>query len=565
MRATKIDELIKTNELVRKAYDLSKRLHEGQKRKTGEPYFNHVVAAAKNTLEWGLDETTVAAALLHDTTEDTPATLEDIKSKFGEEITFLVDGVSKIGHVRYRGVESRVENMRKFILALSQDIRVVLIKLADRLHNMQTLRAVAPEKQKRIALETMEIYAPLAYRLGMHRLSGELEDLAFPYIYPQEYKWLMSQVKEKYNERERYARRLQPILENELKNNNIELIKIDTRAKRYTSLYKKLLKYDMNFDQVYDLMATRLIVPTVADCYAALGIIHKAYPPLPKLFKDYIALPKPNGYRSLHTTVFGPENKITEVQIRTPEMHDQAEFGIAAHWAYQENKGTKGYAKRQVALADAQELSWVRQLQDWQKEFTNPEEFIQSLKIDFFKDRILVLTPSGEVIDLPAGSTPIDFAYAIHSQIGNSATGAKISGKIFPLNGELKSGDIVEIITQKNKLPSESWLEFVKSGTARNHIKAGLRQKSSSLSSNLHTKTEIKLATLEKSGLINKISAIISRSHLHIVGINTPSEPSAKLQLIKISLPVISKDKADKLVSKLKTLKEIKDASYKFI
>ena len=325
------DELLKSNDLIKRAHDFAREAHIGQKRKNGEPYFNHLVATAKNILEWKLDPPAIAAALLHDTTEDTAVTLDELRQNFDEEIAFMVDGVSKIGHIKYRGVESRVENMRKFILALSQDIRVVLIKLADRLHNMRTLEALPPQKQKRIALETMEIYAPLAYRLGMHRLSGELEDLAFPFIYPQEHRWLMDRVKEKYEEREKFAERLKPVLLKELAKHNINVIKIDSRAKRYTSLYKKLLKYEMNFDQVYDLMATRLIVPTVSDCYAALGLIHKAYPPLPKLFKDYIALPKPNGYQSLHTTVFGPENRITEVQIRTPEMHEQAELGIAAH------------------------------------------------------------------------------------------------------------------------------------------------------------------------------------------------------------------------------------------
>ncbi len=563
---TNFDELVKTNELVKRAHDFARVAHRGQKRKNGEPYFNHLLATAKNILEWKLDPPAIAAALLHDTTEDTVVTLDEIRKNFGDEIAFMVDGVSKIGHIKYRGIESRVENMRKFILALSQDIRVVLIKLADRLHNMRTLEALPPQKQKRIALETMEIYAPLAYRLGMHRLSGELEDLAFPFIYPQEYRWLMEHVKEKYEEREKFAERLKPVLLDELAKHGITVMKIDSRAKRYTSLYKKLLKYEMNFDQVYDLMATRIIVPTVSDCYAALGLIHKAYPPLPKLFKDYIALPKPNGYQSLHTTVFGPENRITEVQIRTPEMHAQAEFGIAAHWAYQENKGGKNYVRRHASLASQKELAWVAQLREWQKDFTNPDEFMQSLKIDFFQDRILAITPSGEVIDLPAGATPIDFGYSIHSAIGDTATGARVNGKIFPLNGELKSGDVVEIITQKNKLPSESWLEFVKSGTAKNHIRAALRQKENSLSKSLPTKTELKIITAEVPGLINEISAVITRSHLHIGSINSPHlEAAGKLQLIKIQLPMIGKDKADKLVGKLKTLKEIKEVVYRFI
>ncbi len=460
----KIKELIKTSNLLKRAYDFAEAAHKGQKRKNGEPYFNHCVAAALNVAEWGSDETTIASALLHDVLEDTPKTIEDLKREFGDEIAFIVDGVTKIGRVKYRGIEARVENLRKFILALSEDIRVILVKLGDRLHNMRTLDALPPQKQNRIALETMEIYAPLAYRLGMHRLSGELEDLSFPYIYPQEYKWLLKNMKEKYHEREKYAEKLRPMLEGEFTKNGVPFVTINSRAKRYTSLYKKLLKYDMDFDQVYDLVATRIVVPTISDCYAALGIIHKTYTPLPKLFKDYIAIPKPNGYQSIHTTVFGPNNKITEVQIRTPEMQEQAEYGIAAHWAYQQHKDSKDYSKRRASIADSKELLWVKQLSTWQKGFTNPEDFLQSLKIDFFNDRILALTPTGEVIDLPAGATPVDFAYQIHSAIGNASTAAKVNGKIFPLHGELKSGDVVEIITQKNKSPSESWLDFVKTG-----------------------------------------------------------------------------------------------------
>ena len=385
----KIKELIKQSSLIKRAYEFSEAAHRGQKRKNGEPYINHSVAASESIAEWGLDEPTIAAALLHDVAEDTLRTLEDIRKEFGEEIAFLVDGVTKIGRVRYRGIEARVENLRKFILALGQDVRVILVKLADRLHNMRTLAALPPQKQKRIALETMEIYAPLAYRLGMHKLSGELEDLAFPYIYPQEYKWLMATVKEKYEKRAAYAENMRPILETELQKNSIQILKIDSRAKRYTSLYKKLLKYDMDFDQVHDLVATRIIVPTIADCYGTLGVIHKTYPPLPKHFKDYIALPKPNGYRSLHTTVFGPGEKIMEIQIRTPEMQEQAEYGIAAHWAYQQNRESKNYLERRASFADKKELSWIKQLTNWQKNFTNPEEFLQSLKIDFFRDRIL--------------------------------------------------------------------------------------------------------------------------------------------------------------------------------
>lgn len=558
-----LNELLKTSDLVRRAYDFAKQAHLGQKRKNGEPYFNHCLAAAESVASWGLDEATAAAALLHDTVEDTGKKLEEIKNQFGEEVAFLVDGVTKISRVKYRGIEAKIENLRKFILYLSQDIRVLLVKLADRFHNMKTLYAVSPAKQKRIALETMEIYAPLAHRLGMQRLSGELEDLAFPYIYPEEHKWLMASVKERYEEREKYARKLLPMIHKELEKNDIAIVKMDSRAKRHTSLYKKLLRYDMNLENIYDLVALRFIVKNLEDCYAALGIVHKMWPPVPGRFKDYIALPKPNGYRSLHTTIFGPEKKIIEIQIRTEQMHDEAEMGIAAHFAYQQAKGSKSYLDRRAAFASAKELAWINQLRNWQKEFANPEDFLQSLKIDFFQDRILALTPKGEVIDLPAGATPVDFAYQIHSEIGNNCAGAKVNGKIVSLEHQLNSGDMVEIMTQKGKKPSESWLAFVKTGNARNHIRGVLRKSTSSLSSRQFTKTEIRLAVEDRLGLLKDILEVISRSHINILSMNT--QQNAKFPYIKMYAPVLAKDKADKLMVKLKKIKEVKEVGYKLV
>ena len=545
--------------LVARAYEFSKSAHAGQKRKNGEPYFSHCLAAAEAVAEWGLDEATVAAALLHDVVEDTDHSLDEVKEKFGEEVAFLVDGVTKIGKVRYRGIEAKVENFRKFILYLSQDIRVILVKLADRLHNMKTLYAVHPQKQKRIALETMEIYAPLAYRLGMQKLCGELEDMAFPYLYPQEYRWLIENVKERFEEREKYSQRLRPLIEKEFRINKIGSVKIDSRAKRYTSLYKKLLRYDMNIESIYDLVALRILVPTIEDCYAALGVIHKMWPPVPHRFKDYIALPKSNGYRSLHTTVFGPENKITEIQIKTEQMHAEAENGIAAHFAYQQSKGTKSYLNRQAAVADKKELAWIKQLRSWQQDFTNPEEFVQSLKIDFFQDRILTLTPKGEVIDLPLGATPVDFAYQIHTEVGNHCAGAKVNGKIATLDFKLKSGDIVEIITQKSKNPSESWLGFVRTGGARNHIRAGLRRGRGSLVKKEFQATELQLTVKDREGLLAELTELIGRSHVRIHAVN------AKLPLIKISCELLAKDKAEKIVAKIKKLREVKKADFRLV
>ena len=558
-----LKDWLKSSDLVKRAYEFAKKSHQGQKRKNGEPYIHHSAAAAEYVAEWGLDETTIAAALLHDVVEDTGVPLEKLKEEFGEEVSFLVDGVTKIGQVRYRGVEEKVENLRKFILYISKDIRVILVKLADRLHNMKTLYAVHTQKQKRIALETMEIYAPLAYRLGMQKLSGELEDLAFPYIYPVEYKWLIATSKERYEQREKYADRLKPMIEKELAVNGFKMVKIDSRAKRYTSLYKKLLRYDMNIENIYDLVALRVVVNNVEDCYAALGTIHKVWPPMPGRFKDYIALPKPNGYRSLHTTVFGPEKKMMEIQIRTEQMHNESENGIAAHLAYQRAKGTKDYVERKVTFADKKELAWIDQLRSWQGEFTNPEEFLQALKIDFFKDRILALTPKGEVIDLPAGATPVDFAYQIHTDIGDHCVGAKVNGKIMPLDRELRSSDIVEILTQKNKWPSESWLGFVKTGAARNHIKAGLKQVARPLFAPVAKTMELKLVTEDRIGLLKDISIVLSRSHVNIISVNTRQQ--GRFPMMKFVCAAVSKDKIEKLVVKLKKIKEVKEAGYKLV
>lgn len=465
------------NAVIARAYAFAEKAHEGQKRKSGEPYFTHSYETARKLIEWRLDTPTIVAGLLHDVAEDTPHSLDDIKKEFGDEVAFLVDGVTKLGHLKYRGVVMQAENLRKMVLALSQDLRVVLIKLADRLHNMKTLTALPPQKQKRIAQETAEIYAPLAYRLGMQNLAGELDDLAFPYLYPHEYRWLVAHVQERYEERERYLNRVKPVLERALADNKIKILVIDFRAKRYSSLYKKLKRYDMNLEQIYDLVALRIIVETVEDCYAALGVVHHLWPPLPGRIKDYIALPKPNGYRSLHTTVFCVDNRPTEFQIRTMTMHEAAERGIAAHWRYEEHKNEKGYLERKASFAAKHEMAWVSQLRDWQKEFSGSKEFLNSLKIDFFRDRIFVITPKGEVVDLPAGATPVDFAYQIHSDIGDQCCGAKVNNKIVPLGYALQSGDVVEILVQKSKRPSESWLSFLKTESAKRHVRSALRAK----------------------------------------------------------------------------------------
>ena len=561
-----LDEVQKTRELaeddvnlLRRAFDFSQKVHSGQKRKSGEPYFNHAYQTALKLAEWQLDVPTIAAGLLHDAAENAGISPDELKKEFGEEIAFLVDGVSKLGRLKYRGIESQAENLRKMILALSQDLRVVLIKLADRLHNMKTLSSLPAQKQKRVALETSEIYAPLAYRLGMANLAGELEDLAFPYLCSKEYQWLLENVKEHYEERKNYLEKVKPIIEKSLKEQGIEPIKIDLRAKRYSSLYKKLLRYDMNLEQIYDLVALRIIVKTVEECYAALGIIHQFWPPLPGRIKDYIALPKLNGYRSLHTTVFCLENKPTEIQIRTLEMHEEVENGIAAHWAYEQKKGTKEYLEEKPIFADKKELLWVQQLKNWQKDFSESEEFLQSLKFNFFKDRIFTITPKGEVIDLPAGATPIDFAYAIHSDIGDRCIGAKVNNKIMPLDYQLQSGDLVEILTQKSKKPSESWLNFVKTSQARKKIKSGLRQSAGPYQKKLQT--EFKITVADRIGILKDITAVISRSHINIVKVNVPQ--TGHFPSLRIRCDLNDKKRIEKLILKLKKIKGVKEISYK--
>jgi len=566
---TIIQEILKTRSLrpeeinlLKNAFDFSQKAHSGQKRKSGEPYFNHVYQTALKLAEWRLDAPTIAAGLLHDVVEDVGVSIDEIKKRFGEEIAFIVNGVTKLGRLKYRNRnEAQAENLKKMILAISQDLRVVFVKLADRLHNMKTLSALPSQKQKRIALETFEIYAPLAYRLGMANLAGELEDLAFPYLYPQEYQWLTENIKESYEERQHYLERVRPIIEKKLKEHGIEPIKIDFRAKRYSSLYKKLLRYNMNLEQIYDLVALRIIVKTVEECYATLGIIHQLWPPLPGRIKDYIALPKPNGYRSLHTTVFCLDNKPTEIQIRTLEMHEEAENGIAAHWAYEEKKGTKDYLEEKPSFANEKELFWVQQLKNWQKDFVKPEEFLQSLKIDFFKDRIFAITPKGEVIDLPAGATPVDFAYAIHTDIGDSCVGAKVNNKIVSLDYQLQSGDLVEILTQKSKKPSESWLKFVKTSQARKKIKSSLRQSKGPYQKKLQT--EFKITVVDRIGILKDITSVISRSHINIVKVNVPE--TGHFPDLKIRCDINDREKIEKLILKLKKIEGVKEIGYKLV
>lgn len=462
-------------EVIERAFSIADRAHTGQRRRSGEPYIVHPLHVARFLSDMGLDAATVAACILHDTIEDTSITRSQIEKEFGSEVAFLVDGVTKLDTITYstrpglkKSADPHVESLKKMFFAMAEDLRVILIKLADRYHNMKTLKALPPEAQMRIALETLEIYAPIAGRLGMGHLKGELEDLAFPYAYPDDHRWLVSAMKSKYADHLKYIERTKPLVKRFLTDAGIAVTDIHSRVKHYYSLFRKLGKYEMDVSKIFDLVAMRIIVPDIRSCYETLGVLHKHYKPLPGRIKDFIALPKPNGYQSLHTTIFCEKGRIVEIQIRTSDMHEHAENGIAAHWSYSES------GKRTNSTAHAKTLEWVNKLKNVLKDIKS-KEGLADLKIDFFKDRIFVFTPLGDIKDLPEGATPIDFAYAIHSGIGESAGGAKVNDRIVPLDHELANGDVVEIIKNKNARPSRDWLAFVKTGEAKKHIRTWLR------------------------------------------------------------------------------------------
>lgn len=481
--AQTIDELVSRvqtyipdadTERIREAYAFAEEAHREQKRASGEPYIVHPLAAAMTLAEMRLPPIIIIASLLHDVPEDTHRTLDEIREKFGDEVATLVGGITKLGKIKYRGMERYIENLRKMFLAIAEDVRVVIIKFADRLHNLETLDAIPPKKQYRIALESLEIYAPIANRLGMGEMKGRLEDAAFRYVLPKEYAWTKNLEQSTIKRHDRYVEQTIEQTRADLNSLGLTVADVHGRTKHLYSLYKKLLKNDRNIARIYDIIAIRVIVPTVADCYAALGVIHGRWTPLKGRIKDYIAQPKPNGYRSLHTTVFCNDGEIVEFQIRTPEMHNDAEYGIVAHWSYDEQKVRESQG--------APAIDWVAQLADIQKEISDKKEYLQSLeeiKIDIFKNRIFVFTPKGDVIDLPDESTPVDFAYAIHTDIGNTCIAAKINDVLSTLDQPLRSGDVIEIMTDKNrKGPNPDWLNFAKTRHARanvrQHARAGI-------------------------------------------------------------------------------------------
>ena len=454
--------------MLKKAYDLAKEAHKDQKRKSGEPYIIHPLKVAIILAELELDMETIVAGILHDTIEDTPYTYDDIKNLFGEEVAVLVDGVTKLGKLSYTTKEEiQAENYRKMFLAMAKDIRVILIKLADRLHNMRTLNYMTEEKQREKAQETLDIYAPLAHRLGISKIRTEMEDLCFKYLNPDAYYDLKHKIEKKKSERERYVNQIVEEIKAKIDESGIKGT-VYGRSKHFFSIYKKMVNQNKTLDQIYDLFAVRIIVDTVRDCYACLGIVHDMYKPVPGRFKDYIAMPKPNMYQSLHNTLIGPTGEPFEVQIRTWEMHRTSEYGIAAHWKYKEGKAGDTSKDK-----EAEKMAWLRQILEWQRDLSDNKEFMAALKLDLniFNDSVYAFTPQGKVIPLPNGSTPIDFAYAIHSAVGNKMVGARVNNKIVTFDYKIQNGDIVEILTSQNSRgPSRDWLSLVKSSTARTKI-----------------------------------------------------------------------------------------------
>src|SRR5579863_982617 len=471
LRQVQANRLSDDVSLIRKAWEFCVQHHQGQMRASGEPYIIHPLEVAEVLVEMKLDATAVAAALLHDAVEDTPATSEEIGDKFGDQEAHIVEGLTKIDKIQFANREDhQAENVRKMLLAMVTDVRVVLIKLADRLHNMRTLEHLKPERQEAIARETMDIYAPLAHRLGMGKVRGELEDLAFRYTDTLSFEQMAAAVEARRVEGEQFLRSVEDTLIDQLRENGIDA-RVEYRIKRLYSIFQKIQRAKVSFEQVYDFLALRVITQDVGSCYAVFGLIHALWRPVPGRIKDFIGMPRANRYQSLHTTVIGDGGHQFEVQIRTEEMHRIAEEGIAAHWKYKAGESI-------ITARDEERLNWIRQLVEWQKEMTDPNEFLSSLKMDLYPDEVYTFTPKGKVVVVPAGGTPVDFAYTIHTEVGHTCVGAKVNGRMVPLRTKLRTGDIVEIVTQKDHKPSRDWLSFVKSPRARNKIKHWLNEDS---------------------------------------------------------------------------------------
>jgi GTP pyrophosphokinase len=501
-------------DLIRKSYQFAAKAHDGQMRRSGDPYVVHPLGVAATIADLKLDVPSVCAGLLHDCVEDTSATTEELQRLFGQEIAFLVEGVTKLGKIPWNTREERqAENFRKMLLAMARDIRVILIKLADRVDNMRTMASMPPDKQERIARETMDIYAPLANRLGIQWVKVELEDLSFKYLYPEEFNELSEKMARYHRERAKYIDEVSQVLREEMAENQVEC-QVYGRPKHLWSVHQKMKRTGRDLDQLFDILAFRVIVPSVRACYEALGVVHAKWTPIPGRFKDFIALPKPNMYQSLHTSVIGPRGERMEVQIRTAEMHRVAEEGIAAHWRYKEGRPGRGDDK------DDKKFAWLRQLMEWQRDLKDPTEFIETVKIDLFTDEVYVFTPKGDVRALPKGSVPIDLAFAIHTEIGNHCSGARVNGLIVPLRYVLRNGDTVEIITSPNQKPNKDWLKFVATSSAkakiRHFIRTEQRERSKQLGRELVErelrKCGVSLQKLQKSGELDKLSSELHQS-----------------------------------------------------
>jgi RelA/SpoT family (p)ppGpp synthetase len=534
-------------EIIKKAFDFAKEKFNGIYRKNGEPYFNHCIRTALNLAKLKMDYETICAGLLHDIIEDAKVKKEELVKEFGENIAFLVEAVTKIGEIKYREKNLvQAENLRKLILYVAEDLRVAILKLADRLDNMRTLEYLPEEKRKRIALETYDVYAPLALRLGIFEWASELDDLSFKFLEPEKYREIEKEVKKRLEGIEEILPEIIEKIEKEIIKRNINLHAIQYRIKKPSSVYRKLQKKNFDFDQIYDLIAFRIIVSTVDECYLVLGILHSLFKPLLEEFDDYITYPKPNGYQSLHTTLLIAENKYAEFQIRTLEMHIKSEEGVAAYFTYAQFKDTKGYKKGfWVEGLSEDEIRFIQELTKWKNiNNENPEEFLKELKTDVLQEKIYVFTPKGDVIELPRGSTVLDFAYKIHSEIGHHFASAKVNNKIVPIDYEPKTGDVIEIITNKNRHPSPDWLKIVKTYNARKHIKSYLKK---FRFSEIRQTYELKIIAKDRIGLLKDISNIISAYGINIIEVR--SQTKGKLAILKFKLVVNDKDEYERLKS----------------
>jgi GTP pyrophosphokinase len=530
--------------LIEKAFYFSKKAHDGVKRKSGEPYLNHCLRTALNLAKFKLPSEIIVAGILHDVLEDGNISEKELENEFGEEINFLIKGVTKISSYHYKEKNLvQAENLRKLILATIKDFRVAIIKLADRLDNMRTLEYLESEKRKRIALETSDIYAPLALRLGISELAGELDDLALKHLEPEKYRSLKLEIEKRVTGGKSYLEKLKPLIENELQKKNTNLVKIEYRVKRISSIYKKLPRKNYDLDKIYDLLAFRIIVKAIEDCYLALGVLHSLFKPLMHEFDDYIAFPKPNGYRSLHTTVITDEGKYVEFQIKTEEMHLYNEFGMAAYLTYADAKQTKTYQKEKPVFANEEELKIIQNLRDWQEGFS-----------DIFKEKIYVLTPKGDVIELPADSTPLDFAYKIHSYLGDHFAGARVNQKLVSTDYKLRNGDAVEIIVNKNRKPSPDWLNIVKSVHAKKKIKSQLLKEHFIFMPKISV--ELKVTAQDRVGLLKDIANIISSQDINIA--SNRSKTKKGLAYLYFTLQINDRKELNSLKELIKTkIKEV--------